>query len=321
MVHHQQIHQAEGEIFQPLALGKNIVGRLETGRTVHLAAAEHIRIADDGGERGFQLVDEAGGKILLPAGSVLQLLDSLFNGVRHVVEVRRQLADLVPAGHLRAGGVVPLGQLGRDLAQGADGHGEPVGEQEQHRAARRHDDQKNPAVDLEMNLPVRKEAGDIPHRLHIQDAVRQGHRPGEVDQHLPRPVGAHHIAVGTAVDAVQKLLVAAGGEGGVELRPFLCADPELPVREIGVLGERTLQAPASGGDILQGDASGVAHGLVGDAQHLHFLHGDVDLPLQGGPEGEGDEQIAAHAHGDDQDANGGQGDFPGKFHGSLTSKR
>ena len=165
-----------------------------------------------------------------------------------------------------------------------------------------------------------KQAADVPDRLHIQDAVWQGHRPGEVDQHLPRPVGAHHIAVGAAVDAVQKFLVAAGGEGGVELRPLLGADPELPVREIGVLGERTLQAPASGGDVLQGDASGVAHGLVGEAEHLHFLLSDGDFPLQGGLKRERDQQIAAHAGGQQQDAERDQRHLPGEFH-SWTSKR
>ncbi len=291
VAHHQQAHQAQGQVLQPLALGEDVVGGLEGGVAVHPAAAEHVRVADDGGEGRFQLVDKAGGEILLPPGGVLQLLHVFLNGVRHMVEVGGQLAELVPAGHRRPGGVVASGQLGGDPAQGADGPGEQVGEEKQHRAAHRRHDQQYPAVDL------------------------------KVDQHLAGLAGADHVAGGAAVNTVQQLLVAAGGEVGVDLGPLTGADPELPVSEIGLLGEGPPEAPAPLADVLQGDASGIAHGLVGDAQHLHLLQSQVDLPVQGGAEGQGDDQVAAHAHGEDQDADGGQGDLPGKLHGSLTSSR
>ena len=106
----------------------------------------------------------------------------------------------------------------------------------------------------------------------------------------------------------------------MDLDPLLGADPELTVRKVGVLPQGAPEAGGLAVQILQGDAPGGADGLVGDAQHLHLLPGHVDLPLQGGLEGEGDKQVAAHAGGEHEDAQRGQGHLPGELH-SLTSSR
>ena len=182
VAHHQQAHEGQGQVLQPLALGEDIAGGLEAPVLVQGAGAEHVRVADDGGEGGLQLVDKAAGEVLLPPGRVLQLLDVFGNGAGHAVEAGGQLADLVVPGHLGPGGVVPLGQLGGHPAQGADGGGQPVGEGENQRRADPHHQQGHPAVDLVVDLPVGEEGGDVPDGLHVQGPVGQGYGPGAVDQ-------------------------------------------------------------------------------------------------------------------------------------------
>ena len=97
-------------------------------------------------------------------------------------------------------------------------------------------------------------------------------------------------------------------------------DPEAAVREVGGLRQGALQAPSPLRRVLQGDAPGGADGLVGDAQHLHLLLSHVDFPLQGGLEGEGDEQIAADPGAEQQDAQRRQGDLPGEPHSGTSSR-
>ena len=81
-------------------------------------------------------MDKTGGEVLLPPGGVLQFLNIFLDGAGHAVEICGQLANLVAAGHVGAGGVVALGQLVGNPAQTADGHGKEVGEEEHHRASR-----------------------------------------------------------------------------------------------------------------------------------------------------------------------------------------
>ena len=61
VVHHDQIQQFEGEGFQPFSLAEDIGEGLEPGILVAVPGAEQIGIADDGSERGFQLM----GKVCL----------------------------------------------------------------------------------------------------------------------------------------------------------------------------------------------------------------------------------------------------------------
>ena len=56
-----------------------------------------------------------------------------------------------------------------------------------------------------------------------------------------------------------------------------------------------LEALALLGQVFQSDAPGVAHRLVGDAEHLHLLLGHGDLPVQGGAEGDADEQVTQYS--------------------------
>ena len=84
--------------------------------------------------------------------------------------------------------------------------------------------------------------------------------------------------------------------------------------------ERVWENDYMGDRVFQSDAPGVAHRLVGDAEHLHLLLGHGDLPVQGGAEGDADEQVAPHPDGEHQDAQRRQGDLPGEPH-SLTSRR
>ena len=97
-------------------------------------------------------------------------------------------------------------------------------------------------------------------------------------------------------------------------------DPELAVGEIGGLLQSALQASSPLRHVFQGDSPGVADRLIGDAQHLHLLLGHVDLPLQSGLKGKGDEQIAAHAGGQQQDAQRRQRHLPGELHSATSSR-
>ena len=266
-------------------------------------------------------MDEAGGKVLLPPGRVLQLLDVLLHGVRHVVEALRQLADLVAARDFGPGGVVPLGQLGGHPPQGADGRGQPVGEGEHHQTAGPHHQQDDPPVDLIVDLPVVEQAADVPDGLHVEAAVRQGHGPRAVEQVPPGGIlPAQDVPGGAGPDLGEQLLIAGGVQGGIDVAPRGGGDPEAAVREVGGLRQGALQAPSPLRRVLQGDAPGVADGLEGDAKHLHLLLGHVDLPLQGGLEGEGDEQIAADPGAEQQDAQRRQGDLPGEPHSGTSSR-
>ena len=238
-----------------------------------------------------------------------------------MVEVARQLSNLVPAHDLGPGGVIALGQLVGGPPQTADGGGEPVGEDEHHRAADPYHQQHDPAVDLIVGFPVVKQAADVPDRLHIQHPVGQDHGPRAVEQVSPCGlVPAQDVAGGAGADFTQQLPVAGGGQGGVDPLPVGSGHPELVVGEIGGLLQGAGKAAAALLHIFQGHASRAAHRLVGDAQQLHFLLGHGDFPLQGGLEGEGNEQIAAQPRGQQQDAQGGDGHLPGEPHSSTSSR-
>ena len=61
-----------GHGLQAPALGKNKAGRLKLLVFRQTAAAQSVRVADDGGQRGFQLVGKGSGKIPLLLGGFLQ---------------------------------------------------------------------------------------------------------------------------------------------------------------------------------------------------------------------------------------------------------
>ena len=166
-----------GHGLQPLALGENEASGFKLLLFGEPAAAQGVGVADNGGQRGLQLVGKGGREILLPLGGFLQRSHVVLQLLRHVVELLRKGADLVAGVNLGAGGVFSRGDLAGGPGQPADGRGQQGAQGEACQQAYPDGDEKHGAVGLQILLPDGIDGADIPAVLQKKGLSIHG-KPG-----------------------------------------------------------------------------------------------------------------------------------------------
>ena len=156
-----QLQELEGEPLQPLALGKNIVrgvGLLLWGEST---PAQQVRIPQDGGHRGFELVGKA------PDEAVLSLHGGLERGKigllagGHGVKFPGQRPQLVLGLYSAAAGQVPGGQRLGGLGELVQGAGKKPGDTVRQAGAHHKEDGENLSVGLLLLLAGLIDGGDV----------------------------------------------------------------------------------------------------------------------------------------------------------------
>ena len=156
------------QALQPPPFPVDILGGLPPFRGGQVVAAQHIRIADDGGEGRFQLVGKVAHKVLLAAGGGLQLGHLGLHRVRHLVEVPGQQGHLVlPFAHRHPLAQLAPGNAAGGLAHPAQGAGQAGAGQSQKAAAGQGHRQQHPAVQPVAGGPVGIQVGQVHGGFHI----------------------------------------------------------------------------------------------------------------------------------------------------------
>ena len=178
LIQHHQIHELQRHGLQPLAFGVDKVGGHKSVLRIHFVAAKHIRIADNGGHGGFELMGEAGHKVFLLLGIAFQIPHFLLNGAGHGIEAQRQIAYLIQRFHLCPLLVLTGGNAVGGPIQCADGAGIKVGKDQHGGNADGH--RKGMKQYKGLNLPVIQVRQCSGGKVSIQviDRVLYGKHPG-----------------------------------------------------------------------------------------------------------------------------------------------
>ena len=151
---HNDIQQAKGHIFQPLALGVNIIGRQKMLLLIQFPGSEQIRISYDSGQRCLQLMGKSGDKILSGSHFFPQLTDGGLQFVGHAVEIHGQLAQLVTADLPGPVTVISPGHFPGSMRQKPNGFGQPGTDQKHNHGTAEQHSQSHLPVNGESQRPL-----------------------------------------------------------------------------------------------------------------------------------------------------------------------
>ena len=117
----KQVQQRERHTLQTFPLGVDRVGCFKLHLARKRSAAQCVGIADDGGQRRFQLMCKAGRKFLLTLRRSRQLPQPRLERIGHGVEILRQIAELVIGADRDAPVRLPGRKLPRRARNAAEG--------------------------------------------------------------------------------------------------------------------------------------------------------------------------------------------------------
>ncbi len=136
LVQMQQLEQLAGKVLQPFGFVEDGPGGLALFLGVGLHRAQQVRIAQDAGHRGLELMGERAHEIFSLLHRKLQRGDLFLHGGRHAVKIFAQSADLVAGVHAGAQGIVPGGNAAAGAAEQGQRPRQPVGQNRRHRRGR-----------------------------------------------------------------------------------------------------------------------------------------------------------------------------------------
>ena len=154
--------------------------------------AQHIRIADDCGERRLEFMGKSSHKLFLHLVFLLQLLDILLERVCHLIKITRQLSQLVTAHLFCPVCVLSLRHTPCRSGEQADWFGQMRGDKMHYGSSAQKHRQRHPAVQGKAHRALCKHVRDILHGLQIKNSA----------QCADRRTGMHIITVPRLDDAV-----------------------------------------------------------------------------------------------------------------------
>ena len=129
LIQAQQGQQLAAQRLEPPPLVHDGRGGLALLVGVGLHGVEHVRIADDAGHRGFQLMGERADEVLPPLDVGLEVGDLFLHSIGHFVKAAAQRLDLIAGVQVGAAGVVPGCDLRPGVGQDGQRAGQAAGQQ------------------------------------------------------------------------------------------------------------------------------------------------------------------------------------------------
>ena len=129
LIQAQQGQQLAAQRLEPPPLMHDGRGGLALLVGVGLHGVEHVRIADDAGHRGFQLMGERADEVLPPLDVGLEVGDLFLHSIGHFVKAAAQRLDLIAGMQVGAAGVVPGCDLRPGVGQDGQRAGQAAGQQ------------------------------------------------------------------------------------------------------------------------------------------------------------------------------------------------